>query len=154
MTDNPFPADGPKKPALSDPCNGCGLCCVATPCAVALDFVPEAKAGHPCPALEWQDGRSWCGMVRNPAKHSPELATRIVSVLGAGYDVAAAAAMNRRLGDMIREDLGGASGCDSGNPDADDEHGMTAAEYHEIAYRPSPIETPVLRLLLALRGYL
>lgn len=154
MTANPFPADGPKKPALMAPCNGCGLCCVATACAIALEFVPEAMSGHPCPALEWENGRSWCGMVRNPAKHSPELAARIVQELGVDYDVALAAALNRKLGDMIRHDLGGASGCDSGNPDSDDEQGMTAAEYHEIAYRPSPIESAAQRLILALRGYL
>ena len=61
----------PEKPAYGDPCNGCGMCCLAVPCVLAEEFI-GAKEG-PCPALEWDDGRYWCGLLRNAHKHIPGL---------------------------------------------------------------------------------
>jgi hypothetical protein len=55
------------KPAFGDTCNGCGLCCALALCDVAAIVFPGASA--PCPALEWEDGRAWCGMVRHPSRH-------------------------------------------------------------------------------------
>lgn len=55
------------KPAYRDPCNGCGLCCKLELCVLAESIFPGAVA--PCPALEWEDGRAWCGMVRHPSRH-------------------------------------------------------------------------------------
>lgn len=152
MTDSPYPADGPTKPEYLSPCNGCGLCCVASACAIALDFVPGARIGMPCPALEWQDGRSWCGMVRNPAKHAPELRERMLAGLGAGYAPDTFAALNQKLGAMIRDDLGGDSGCDSAPADGrnDDEVGMTAAEYHAMAIRPTEEESSLAESVMRL----
>jgi hypothetical protein len=57
----------PAKPAMFNACNGCGICCIATPCPIALDVDPEMKA--PCGFLEWEDGRFWCGLVRRPSRH-------------------------------------------------------------------------------------
>lgn len=78
MRSNVIDESGPAKPAHGSPCNGCGVCCVAEPCLLALDFVPAgrlaAAVGAPCPALEWGEGRAWCGLVSNPEKHSPLLA--------------------------------------------------------------------------------
>lgn len=61
----------PQKPAYGDPCNGCGFCCLAEPCVLAEEFI-GAKEGA-CPALEWDQGRYWCGLLRNAHKHIPGL---------------------------------------------------------------------------------
>lgn len=55
------------KPRFRDPCNGCGLCCRLELCQVAEQVFPGASA--PCPALEWEGGRAWCGMVQHPSRH-------------------------------------------------------------------------------------
>jgi hypothetical protein len=55
------------KPVFKSPCNGCGLCCQTTLCDVAERMLPLAKA--PCPALEYEGGRTWCGLVRHPSRH-------------------------------------------------------------------------------------
>lgn len=59
------------KPAYGDPCNGCGLCCIAVPCVLARDFCGAFEG--PCPALELDDGRYWCGLLRSPHKYIPGL---------------------------------------------------------------------------------
>ena len=56
-----------QKPKFSEPCNGCGLCCAEELCDVAEDQFPGAQA--PCPALEWSEGRAWCGLIRHPSRH-------------------------------------------------------------------------------------
>lgn len=118
-TDHPraVPEDGPRKPAFHQACNGCGLCCVAEPCAIARILIPGVSSKGPCPALEWENGRSWCGMVRRP--HFYSKLTR-----NSGVD-------ERQVSREIQEDLGGlGSGCDSdpiADPGAFD--GMTAAEF-------------------------
>ena len=59
--------EAPPKPNFGEACNGCGVCCIAVPCSLARDFVGAFEG--PCPALEHEDGRYWCGLVRNPHKH-------------------------------------------------------------------------------------
>lgn len=116
-----IPEGGPRKPRYDEPCNGCGLCCVAIPCALALDYVEGADIGKPCPALEWEGGRSFCGLVRNPAGHSPLLALASI-VHGPG-------AVSAEIADA----LGGVGGgCDSGPDDGshDWRTGLTAADFH------------------------
>lgn len=54
----------PPKPQPSEPCNGCGICCAEMTCRLARDFLGFRSA--PCPALEFDDGRFWCGLVRRP----------------------------------------------------------------------------------------
>lgn len=56
----------PPKPALGEPCNGCGVCCAIVTCPVAL-IVFRRRRG-PCPALRWSDGeaRYHCGLVTEP----------------------------------------------------------------------------------------
>lgn len=51
----------PAKPEMWESCNGCGVCCAAYPCQVARDFL-DAPEGLPCPALEFREGRYWCGL--------------------------------------------------------------------------------------------
>jgi hypothetical protein len=55
------------KPKFREPCNGCGLCCALQLCEIAEEQFVGASA--PCPALEWEDGRAWCGLVRHPSRH-------------------------------------------------------------------------------------
>ena len=80
------------KPRMGDPCNGCGLCCTVQPCALAEDLL-NCHEG-PCVALEHEDGRTYCGLVRRPVhymlgKHAPLSATghlqvHIANMLGIG----------------------------------------------------------------------
>jgi len=60
-------AGAPERPAFGAPCNGCGECCKEEACNLSRDFLKSTVA--PCVALEFEDGRYWCGLVRNPAKH-------------------------------------------------------------------------------------
>lgn len=61
----------PPKPAPGQPCNGCGVCCLAEPCPVGM-MVSGRRSGA-CAALEWHDaeGRYRCGMVARPEAHLP-----------------------------------------------------------------------------------
>ena len=107
--------DGPRKPVLGQPCNGCGLCCAAEACAIAVILIPGTTPAMSCPALEWEGGRSWCGMVRHPFKYSER--------------AAASGMTEKAFGTLVSEDLGGVGGaCDS----VDNEWaGATAREYLE-----------------------
>jgi hypothetical protein len=58
---------GLEKPRFGDKCNGCGLCCASQLCDLAEQQFAGAVA--PCPALEWEDGRTYCGLVRHPSRH-------------------------------------------------------------------------------------
>lgn len=55
------------KPRFGDPCNGCGVCCIAVPCVLARDLVGAVEG--PCPALEHDGARYWCGLLRAPHKY-------------------------------------------------------------------------------------
>lgn len=55
------------RPGFGAPCNGCGQCCKEQACDLSIDFLKSKVA--PCVALEHEDGRYWCGLVRNPAKY-------------------------------------------------------------------------------------
>lgn len=59
-------APHPIKPTKGLPCNGCGFCCRMVRCYFAVELI-GAGAG-PCPALEYEQGRSWCGLLRDPMK--------------------------------------------------------------------------------------
>lgn len=62
------------KPDFGSPCNGCGVCCIAVPCPLARDLCGAFEG--PCPALEFDAGRYWCGLIRNPHKHIPGLSEK------------------------------------------------------------------------------
>jgi hypothetical protein len=57
----------PEKPRWGEPCNGCGFCCAAETCDLARTFMGAYEA--PCPAMEFEEGRFWCGLVRTPHKY-------------------------------------------------------------------------------------
>lgn len=52
------------KPKMGEACNGCGYCCATEPCSLAAEYL-HCSTG-PCVALEVRDGRTVCGLVRNP----------------------------------------------------------------------------------------
>lgn len=78
------------KPLYGDPCNGCGLCCIAQQCPISEGLFGKQDI---CPAIERGDGKALvCGMVANPANymtsvpdwgHQP-LAAAFALLLGAG----------------------------------------------------------------------
>jgi len=59
----------PAKPAWGQPCNGCGVCCLAEPCPLGV-LVSRRRRGA-CRALQWAPELSIyrCGMVSAPAAH-------------------------------------------------------------------------------------
>ncbi len=71
----------PEKPEEGAPCNGCGFCCAADPCGLAVEF---------------DAGRFWCGLVRNPSSY---------------LDTPAFG--NHMLGAIFAQALGVGRGCDS-----------------------------------------
>jgi hypothetical protein len=84
------------KPRLGQSCNGCGMCCAAEPCHLAVEFL-DCTVG-PCVALETDGARTYCGLVRRPThylvgKSAPPAVTGPLSVhlaymlgLGVGCD--------------------------------------------------------------------
>lgn len=100
----------PPKPALGQPCNGCGVCCLAEPCPVGV-LVSRRRHGA-CAALRWDPAqtRYHCGMVSDPA-----------DVLGPRWRFAAP--WLRRL---ARRWIAAGAGCDSSlEPRMPDEAGAT-----------------------------
>lgn len=81
--------EAPEKPAVGQPCNGCGVCCALETCPLArLRFW---QRHGPCPALLWQaeavsdattggdnrhlphENRYGCGLLCFPARYWPFL---------------------------------------------------------------------------------
>lgn len=88
------------KPPFGSPCNGCGLCCTEALCVLGA-YVFEKLEG-PCPALEWHDGKSGCGLVKSPRLHAPVR----TAVKGA-----------EQMSQAAAELIGRGMGCDSNTPD-------------------------------------
>lgn len=63
--------EAPPKPPLGEPCNGCGVCCLAEPCPVGM-LISRKRRGA-CDALVWSDpeGRYLCGLLVNDAASPP-----------------------------------------------------------------------------------
>lgn len=58
--------EAPPKPLEGQPCNGCGVCCLAEPCPVGM--VVSLKRHGACSALRWsaEETRYVCGMLMRP----------------------------------------------------------------------------------------
>ena len=72
-----------KKPEFGSPCNNCGICCCTQPCQLAKELL---NAVGKCVALEFENGKSSCGLVRRPAwylfgEDRPESETGHVSAI-------------------------------------------------------------------------
>ncbi|RZL09204.1 MAG: hypothetical protein EOP40_10625 [Rubrivivax sp.] len=61
--------EAPAKPALAQPCNGCGVCCMAEPCPVGV-LVSQRRHGA-CKALRWvqEESRYRCGLLTISQRH-------------------------------------------------------------------------------------
>ncbi len=94
------PERGPAKPLLGEPCNGCGYCCAVEPCGLAREYISPDIHG-PCPALEFENGRFHCGLVRRPS-----LYMRLPN------DWA-----DPILGSLFSQALGVGKGCDAEDPE-------------------------------------
>lgn len=67
MDDTALPITGLRKPPKGQMCSGCGYCCTAQPCALAVELLSCVEG--PCVALEQDDGRTFCGLVRRPVHY-------------------------------------------------------------------------------------
>ena len=104
------------KPKFKDSCNGCGYCCTVGPCQLAQEFLGCTEG--PCIALEAKDGRTVCGLVRNPLGYLFKAADP-----DADFDVLAQAPQSEAgfsLSSELARALGLGMGCDS----ADDEESV------------------------------
>lgn len=102
-----------EKPKFGSPCNGCGYCCAADPCALAQEFL--ACVDGPCVALEYHHDIARCGLVRDPlgyiwkAAHPDAEAPTTSETMLAG----------KSCGDLsaqIAKALGIGRGCDADSP--------------------------------------
>ncbi|MBC3831738.1 hypothetical protein H8K33_09480 [Undibacterium amnicola] len=62
-------SEAPLKPKAGQCCNGCGVCCAASPCPVSRLFLWQWRGS--CRALEWhaQARQYRCGMLLRPAHY-------------------------------------------------------------------------------------
>jgi hypothetical protein len=71
------------KPKFGERCNGCGYCCEREQCLISIELF--GKREGPCVALEREDGRTYCGVVRHaPSDLQPQIAYWLG--LGVGCD--------------------------------------------------------------------
>lgn len=52
-----------------DKCNNCGECCNALPCGIALELIEGCNPPGPCPALEFKDGKYYCGLLIHSSQY-------------------------------------------------------------------------------------
>jgi hypothetical protein len=72
-------SDAPAKPALGQPCNGCGVCCAWAPCPLGM-LLSRRRQG-PCRALVWQAGQYRCGVLVSPRTYLRWLPGRLTRAL-------------------------------------------------------------------------
>ena len=111
---------GVQKPAYGQPCNGCGLCCIAQQCPLSLAIF--GKRGV-CPALERGEGKTLtCGLVRSTGDYVADLPAW------------GGAALSEAFGLL----LGAGVGCDGTmggeEPEAAARAGMTAKAIANLAH--------------------
>jgi len=89
-----------QKPPQGHACNRCGYCCAVQPCRLAEEYLGCTTG--PCVALEQEDGRTWCGLVRHPATYL--------------LKIDAPAGVTGALSSHLASMLGLGMGCDSADP--------------------------------------
>jgi hypothetical protein len=67
--------EAPPLPQPGQPCNGCGVCCLAEPCPIGM--VVSRKRSGACTALRWQEGqgRYVCGVLDAAAQRRARAAS-------------------------------------------------------------------------------
>ena len=121
--------DAPRKPAEGEPCNGCGVCCLAEPCPVGM-LVSRKRRGA-CVALVWSQAtptspaRYQCGLMLRATGLTPTPGSTPHSVpysvpkaaplpIRPFMPIAAIAAIGRRLWlAWVRRLISAGSGCDA-----------------------------------------
>ncbi|HEJ2342222.1 TPA: hypothetical protein ACWLUJ_005739 [Pseudomonas aeruginosa] len=101
------------KPVEGDPCNGCGLCCVAQVCDLGLALGDDRN----CRALiQNEDFTFSCGLVVDPYRF---LADKDLEAWLAIDRVSGGNAGEEALKQMNAEALGAGRGCDADDEEAD-----------------------------------
>jgi len=82
-------AEAPPKPAMTQPCNGCGVCCASEPCPLGI-WISRRRRGA-CRALQWSESqtRYRCGAVDSPARYLPWLPAALTRRLALRWIAAA-----------------------------------------------------------------
>ena len=94
----------PAKPDLGEPCNGCGVCCLAEPCP--LGMLLTGRRSGACELLRWapDKGLYRCGALSEPAV---VVASRLSPLLAGLTPVLA-----RALPAIARRWIASGTGCD------------------------------------------
>ncbi|MBI6885801.1 hypothetical protein [Pseudomonas putida] len=96
-----------EKPAKFDPCNGCGVCCIAQVCYLGVELGDDKN----CKALiSNHDGSYACGLVADPYRflQEHELETwKAIDAMKPGAHVG-----EQELKKVYRDVLGAGRGCD------------------------------------------
>jgi hypothetical protein len=71
-------------PDYGEQCNGCGYCCRAELCGLAMEVLKTKAQYAPCPFLVERDGRTWCGVVEAAAKENEAFGAHLAWRLGFG----------------------------------------------------------------------
>jgi len=67
-----------RKPRHGDPCNRCGVCCMATVCQLGQHVFKREYHEGPCPGLKPDgDGEYACDVVRNPQAYAQGLSPSV-----------------------------------------------------------------------------
>ncbi|MEY4766990.1 MAG: hypothetical protein RI907_3663 [Pseudomonadota bacterium] len=104
--------DAPPKPPEGQPCNGCGLCCLAEPCPIGV--VVSRRRHGACVALRWSGGqrRYLCGVLADAA-------TRLAAARAAGWRGAPRRLLAAWWWRWVRRHIASGVGCDASlEPDA------------------------------------
>jgi hypothetical protein len=94
-----------RKPALGEPCNGCGVCCLVEPCPLGMAL--SGRRAGACTALRWQAGTLVyrCGAITDPESVLRQVLPRWLRWL--------APALAFLLGRLARRWIAADKGCDS-----------------------------------------
>ena len=124
-----------RKPAFGSACNGCGYCCSTQPCQLAEEFLRCSEG--PCVALEMRDGRTVCGLVRNPLGYLFKVAHPEAQV--PVLDEAPATTEGWSLSVRLAAALGFGQGCDAEDDDESAAWSLSLAEpAAQLRTRTSP----------------
>jgi hypothetical protein len=95
-------SEAPPKPQEGQPCNGCGICCLADPCPVGI--LVSGRWHGACRAVQWSDngGRYVCGMLLAP-----------LPILGWRGEGAASRWVGRLISRLCARWIAAGVGCDS-----------------------------------------
>lgn len=104
----------PAKPAYGQPCNGCGVCCLAAQCPISTAVFGRVPV---CPALEPVEAGGYrCGLIAAPGPYL-DLPPHWAALTGEAFGVI----------------LGAGSGCDAAMSDAD--HDAAEADAADLRQR-------------------